>query len=258
MERPTTSHAEKMPPSLEKLFSSYLAQSESQVPPSRPGQVEPYDSGVSQPTDAVLAWRGALSGLAGLAEQGKAVERPADWATLVHEHTSCPAVAMAAGNYPQLMRDLPGLLQADDLADLLAAPMTVHDFPDLLPWADRAARQSFAGKMLAAGVLRLAGHCEDADRCLREEHNLSKAELQILHNERAVLAWSRGDREAAIRVWACLPVSPVSQFNLGMSKLFTKPEEAGPALESAIKCLNDDDPWRHLAGIYLALAELRS
>lgn len=257
MDRQTTSPAETAPPSLEELFARYLANTESPSPASRPGLVEPYDSGVSHPTDALLAWQGALASLAGLT-QCDSLERFPEWATLVQEHESCPAVAMAAGNYPQLMRDLPSLLQAENLADLLETPPIEHDLSSLSTWAARTGKQSFAGRVLAAGVLRLAGHFDEAKEFLRDGQKHSDRELPILQNERAALAWHSGDRESAIRTWATMPVSAASQFNLGMAKLFEKPSDALPRLQAAIKMLVDEDPWRHLAGIYLALAEMRA
>lgn len=258
MGHPSADQAETVPPTLEELFSGYLAKADTLAPASRPGQVEPYDSGVSHPTDALVAWQGALVGLAGLAGQGASLERPSDWTVLVHEHESCPAIARAAGNYPQLMRDLPGLLQATQLADLLQSPAPAHDLPGLSTWATRVSRNSFAGRVLAAGVLRLAGHFEEAEEFLRDEQKLSATELHLLQNERAALAWHRGERDSAIRLWTAAPDSVSRQFNLGMAKLFHDPSESMPLLQSAIKSLADEDPWRHLAGIYLALAEMRA
>jgi hypothetical protein len=258
MDNLTTNQPELAPPSLGELFARYLNNTDSSQVDSRPGLVEPYDSGVSHPVDAQLAWHGALASLKGLTTPGTTFEKPSDWTSLVLAHESRPAVAMAAGNFPQLMRDLPGLLQADDLADLLRLPSPVQDLPGLSTWAVRTAKSSFAGRMLAAGVLRLAGHFGAANEFLNDEPGLSEAESQVLGNERAALAWSQGNRDAAIGQWAKLPLSDARQFNLGMATLFGKPSQAPPYLQSAIELLAEDDPWRHLAGIYLALAEMRA
>jgi hypothetical protein len=141
---------------------------------------------------------------------------------------------------------------------LLDAPILVHELAGLQPWAETVARQSFAGRMVAAGVLRLAGHCEKAGQLLRDERGLSDEELHTLRNERAALAWRQGNRETALADWKDMRTSAPSQFNLGMANLFTNPRESAPALQFAIQLLDDEDPWRHLAGIYLALAEMRS
>jgi hypothetical protein len=112
--------------------------------------------------------------------------------------------------------------------------------------------------MLAAGVLRLAGQFGAASEFLIDEHGLTETELQVLGNERGALAWDQGNRDAAIEQWMKLPASAAGQFNLGMAALFSKPSLAQPYLQSAIELLAEDDPWRHLAGIYLALAEMRA
>jgi hypothetical protein len=258
MDSLTTNHPETAPPSLGELFARYLSNPESHPVDSRPGLVEPYDSAVVHPVDAHLAWQGALASLAGVAARGTQFERPAEWTGLVQAHESYPAVAMVAGNYPQLMRDLPGLVQADNLADLLRLPAAVHELPGLSNWAARTSKSSFVARMLAAGVLRLAGQFDAAKALLSEDTNLSEGERQILQNERAGLAWNQGDRESAVREWLKLPVSAFGQFSLGMATLFEQPGRALPYLQSAIKLLAEEDPWRHLAGIYLALAEMRT
>ncbi len=165
---------------------------------------------------------------------------------------------MAAGNYPQLMRDLPGLLQADNLADLLQVPMSADEVPGLASWAAQLAKTSFSARMLAAGVLRFAGQFQVASALLQEELNLAALHYQVLQNERAALAWSQGNRAPAVQLWRKLPRSSFSQFNLGMATLFEKPSEALPLLQAAVNLLAEEDPWRHLAGIYLAIAEMRA
>ena len=258
MDNPTSNQPETAPPSLGELFARYLNNTDAAQVDSRPGLVQPYDTGVAHPVDAQLAWKGALASLASLTAQGMSFEKPTDWTSLVVAHESRPAVAMAAGNYPQLMRDLPGLLQADDLADLLRLPSSVQDLPGSSSWALRIAKNSFAGRMLAAGVLRLAGQFAAASEFLNVEPGHTDAELQVLGNERGALAWDEGNRDAAIEQWMKLSASAAGQFNLGMAALFSKPSLALPYLQSAIELLAEDDPWRHLAGIYLALAEMRA
>jgi hypothetical protein len=253
-----TNHPEMAPPSLGELFTRYLSDTNAGAVDSRPGLVETYDSGMRHPVDAQLAWQGALASLTAIAGQGASFEKPSEWAALVQALESRPAVAMAAGNYPQLLRDLPGLLHADRLAELLQPPNPVHELSGLATWAARISKSSFAGRMLAAGVSRLAGQFDAASQCLLDEQKLSACESQILLNERAALAWHRGDREAAVQLWKQLPVSAVGQFNLGMAGLFDKPAQALPLLQSACTLLAEEDPWRHLAGIYLALAEMRA
>ncbi len=253
-----TEHPESAPPSLTDLFAHYLKTAEIHAADSGTGLVEPYDSGVSHPVDAGLAWRGAVASLAGITEPEVKFERPAEWVTLVQSRDSYPAVALAAGNYPQMLRDLPALLQVENLADLRGTPGPVHELPGLSAWAARTAKGSFAGRLLAAGVLRMAGQLEPAGEYLRDDAGLAKMQRLTLQNERAALQWSRGECTGAVRLWQELADTPTGQFNLGMSALFDKPAQALPFLQNATQLLADEDPWRHLAGIYLALAEMRA
>jgi hypothetical protein len=250
-------HAETGTPSLAELFAGYLNQAEVTPVDAASGVVEAYDAGLAHPVDAALAWRGALSCLAGIGDLS-GIERPPEWITLVQARDSYPAVAMAAGNYPQMLRDLPGLVQAENLADFRAVPAPDQNLPGLSSWAGRTAQVSFAGRMLAAGLLRLAGQFSAAKEFLSDAAGLSKSQNQILQNERATLQWSLGNFDQASQVWHEHSQTPFGAFNLGMSELFHKPGEALPHLQAAVGMLADDDPWRHLAGIYLALAEMRS
>ncbi len=252
-----TENSELGTPTLAQLFAGYLNRAEMSPAGSAAGVVEAYDTGLSHPVDAALAWRGALSRLADAGDL-TGIERPPEWISLVQARESYPAVAMAAGNYPQMLRDLPGLVQAENLAELRTLPAPDQNLPGLASWASRAAQVSFAGRMLAAGVLRLAGQFAAAGEYLGDSADLTKRQNDILQNERASLQWSLGNCDQAISGWRELSETPFGMFNLGMSALFHKPAEALPYLQSAVKMLGDDEGWRHLAGIYLALAEMRS
>ncbi|CAN5448063.1 hypothetical protein BH10PLA2_BH10PLA2_39470 [soil metagenome] len=252
-----TEHAAPATPSLAELMAGYLSKAEVSATDAGTGQVEAYDTGLSHPVDAALAWRGGLASLAGLGGESASLQRPTEWLTLVQSRESNPTVVMAAGNYPQMLRDLPGLVQAENLADLRSGRARTFELPGLADWANRTAKVSFAGRLLAAGVLRLAGHFEAASETLGRESGLPAGQLQAWQNERAALHWSRGECDQAVELWRRISDSPVGQFNLGMATLFDKPAESVAFLQAAIKQLAEDDPWRHLAGIYLALAEMR-
>jgi hypothetical protein len=258
MESRATNHPEGTPPSLTELFSRYLANADLAAVDAQTGLVEPYDTGLPHSVDARLAWQGAQASLASVSEKGARLVQPAEWIPLVQARDSYFAVALAAGNYPQMLHDLPGLLQIEHLADLRTAPAPMHDLPDLSAWAERTAKTSFAGRMLAAGVMRLAGQFDAAAAFLRADEPANQAPTQVLRNERAALLWSRGDCDQAVKLWQEMADSTIGQFNLGMATLFDKPSEALPFLQAATASMADDDPWRHLGGIYLALAEMRA
>jgi hypothetical protein len=248
---------DKAIPSLEDLFSSYLSRADVASPDSSAGMLETYDAGLTLPVDTALAWRGALACLDGCGG-GKNFNRPQEWPSLVQSRDSEASVAMAAGNFPQMLRDLPGLVQTENLAELRSAPTTLPSLPGLVSWAERTASISFAGRMLAAGVLRLAGQFSAAEAFLGSSEKLDPQARSVWQNERGALFWSMGDHARAIRDWQEASSSAPATFNLGMATLFETPASAVPYLQSALQLLADGNPWRDLAGIYLALAEIRS
>ena len=253
-----TEHPESAPPSLTKLFSHYVKNADIRAADCGTGLVEPYDTGVSHPVDAGLAWQGAVASLASIVEPGTRFERPAEWITLVQARDSYPAVALAAGNFPQMLRDLPALLQIENLADVRTMPSPVHELPGLSTWAAQTANSSFAGRLLAAGVLRLAGQFEAAGEFLRDETGISKSQRQVLQNERAGAALEPRRMRFGRRLWQELGDCAIGQFTWEWRLSFDQPAQALPFLQTATRQLADEDPWRHLAGIYLALAEMRA
>ena len=249
-------------PTLNELLTQYLQHADFQAAPSGAALVEPYDAATRQPVDTRLAWRCAQAGLAvnNVTSGSEAMAAPDEWATLVQQQDSTPAVAFAAGNYPQLLRDLPALVQAAKLAHLVNSQGPAIELPGLSTWAETQAAGSLSSRLLAAGVLRLAGQFDQAGTLLAVKGRLSSSEQERLHNEHAALAWHRGNLDEAIKGWSALAAgSHQAQFNRGMAALFTdEPAKAIPFLQAAVAQCTDDDPWGHLAGLYLALAEMRA
>src|SRR6476660_8749820 len=82
-----------------------------------PADVEPYEAVPVQAVDPRQAWDEATAALArfGGTKAGKA---PRDWPQLVAAQPSQTGLAFAAGNFPQLVRDLAPLYRAESLAAL--------------------------------------------------------------------------------------------------------------------------------------------
>ncbi len=57
MDSRTQNHPDLTPPSLGELLAGYLKNTDTAGADLRPGLVETYDSGVSHPVDARLAWQ---------------------------------------------------------------------------------------------------------------------------------------------------------------------------------------------------------
>src|SRR6476646_1178040 len=113
-----------------------------------PGDVEPYEAVPVQAVDPRQAWDEATAVLAHFGGQAKMGKAPVDGPQLVAAQPSHTGLAFAAGNFPQLVRDLAPLYRAESLA---ALPM-----PEGEPVAVAGDDTSFPQALMTLGLLRLA------------------------------------------------------------------------------------------------------
>lgn len=251
-------------PSLNEMFGRFLSRQAAAeaagIHPLSTGEVVPFEAVPVQPVDARLAWEEASSALAFFsAKKVAATKAPADWTNLVAVHEPMAAVALAAGNFPQLVRDLHQLLQAPDRTALRPSASRPLPAPGLLDWVDEILAQNhYPQSLLAIAALRLARHFDAADaRLTRAADEVPEAWRAAFENERAALAWHRGNAEEAARLWAAQPESVPVLFNRGMAAIFLgKSAEARAHLSRAVAQLPEESAWHHLGRLYLALAEM--
>lgn len=244
-------------PTIADLFGRYLSrQSASQVAGMAQvtdGEVEAYDAAPVQPVDPKLAWDEACVALADCGG-AKGVKAPADWASLVATQESQTALPLAAGHYPQAVRDLMPLYRAASPAELPVKVGTPVPVPAL---TDYAVGGSLAQSLLAAGAFRLARQYDAALAVLRDHANQVPESLRtVWANEEASTLWLRGDRAAADRIWQSLPETAAVLFNRGLAALFLgRKGEGRTALTAAVAMLPESSGWHHLGRLYLALAQ---
>jgi tetratricopeptide (TPR) repeat protein len=251
-------------PRLEELMSGFLrrqaaarAAGLAELPL---GEVEPYEAAFAPVVEPRVAWNDALSALKLLDRENGKIEfnAPADWSSLVAANDSVAAVTYAAGHFPQLLRDLPALIEAPRRPnpDKSAEPVSV---PSLITWTtEAAARGRWPQVLFGIGALRLARQLDTAARLLEDiRARIPQRWQDALANEEAALAWRRGQSERAVQLWNDLPDSAPAWFNRGLAALFLdRPAEARAALAKAVALLPDESAWHHLARLYLALAEI--
>src|SRR5438874_8763890 len=86
-----------------------------------PGEVEPYEAVPVQAVDPRQAWDEANAALKYFGEPAAKVGKAlAEWPQLVASQESLTALPMAAGDYPQLVRDLVPLFHAAKMSELVA------------------------------------------------------------------------------------------------------------------------------------------
>lgn len=246
-------------PSLEDLMVRFLANrsdASAGAVEQHEGDVEPYEVAAGFRVDPRAAWTDANDTLtAARPEHAKGTTTlsalPTEWATLVAQPSAAFAVAMAAGNFPQRVKDLQPLLTKFEPKSLRpsGAQSPAAGFAGLRSWA---AKQAKSNPLMAAGIARALGDFDTAEQYLGAAEPSAERE-----NERAALLWHRGECEKALAVWNALAETPAVLFNRGMALLFLgKLPEARAALAKAVAVLPENHGWNSLARLYQTLAEI--
>jgi hypothetical protein len=251
------------PQSLADLFRDYLnrqiaAQTEGFCSADADGQVVPHEAVPVQPVDPRLAWEDSLAAVRHFpAARTESWQVPPDWPALVAAHEPAVALAFCIGNFPQLVRNLHPLLNGGDLAVLRPSANRPVSAPfSLLEWATES--RGYPQILLAAGVLRLARHFEEAEQLLHSKSKIPASWQPVRDNEEAALAWHRGRAEEALALWQAQKDSVPVLFNRGMASLFLgRTAEARTPLAEAVAQLPDTSAWHHLGHLHLALADAR-
>lgn len=205
-------------------------------------EVEPYEVMNGFRTDPRTAYTESVAALKLLGVGGLPTTLPPEWVGFAQLATGL-AVPMAAGQFPQKVRDAAALMDASDLT--VFAPKSTAPVPGFQSLRAWVSKQPTTG--LTAGIARALG----------DAHTTTGTDA-VAVNERAASAWLAGQHADAIKLWSALPDSPVASFNLGMAMLFTgKADEAVPHLKAAADTLPDNSGWSHLAALYLAVAQSR-
>jgi len=208
--------------------------------PEFAGDVEPHEvlSGIR--VDARAAWADAQLALQLLGSPIASQSAPADWAAFVDWNSGRLGIPLAAGQFPQRLREVAGLFAAK-LEEPAIAIAT--GFASLKAW-------TLQNPSLTATALN-----RELGGDLPEIAGTSPAEL----NERAASLWLAGQRETALRAWQDLPAGPVASFNIGMAQLMLgQAKIAAISLKAAVDTLPDNSGWKHLAALYLSVAQVRA
>src|SRR5262249_1968031 len=184
-----------------------------------------------------------------------------DWGSLVAQPAPAFAVALAAGNFPQRVRDIQPLLGKFQPAELRPGrtPVPSLGLSGLRTWIVREMKKRQPGSaILAGGVARVIGEPGGGEELLKDAEPLCTGEMRaVWENERAALLWHSGKSEEALAAWNAMPETPAVLFNRGMASLFLgKTKEARTALNKAVAALPEDQGWNALARLYLSLAEI--
>jgi hypothetical protein len=255
-------------PKLSELLSRYLQQQTAAhqsglALPEMSGEVVPHDAAPAQPIDPRTAWEESLAATRffGGTSVKASFDAPPDWPTLVVTHEPEMALAFAACNFAQLVRNLQPLLRTDDLTTLQPRPSEAAPAPALVEWAaDTLRKPLYPQSLLAIGTLRLARQFDAASDLLQKHQTEVPAPWRAAWaNEQAALAWHRGQAEDAATRWQAQKSSVPVLFNRGMAALFLgHAADARTALSQAVTQLPEDGAWHHLGRLYLALAEMKS
>jgi hypothetical protein len=258
-------------PDLSELFARYLhgqvGIQEAGLGIAMTGEVIPHEAAPAQPADPKLAWEESLAVLSFYSPKAKTktIKPPPDWPALVAAQEPALAVPFCLGNFPQLVRSLQPLLHLNSAAHAarLAASAKATNVAslataELIRWADQTEqRRQFPDCLLAVGALRLGRDFDRAEKVLRDESDVPADWRPAWENERAALAWHRGQAKEALASWQAQKETVPVLFNRGMASLFTNQRAEGRAfLQKAVAHLPEDSAWHHLGRLYLAVAEM--
>lgn len=252
---------------LPELLSRYLQRQLNShgaglIIPAATGEVVLYEAAPVQSVDPRLAWDEALAAIRFYQPKAHvgSCAVPPEWASLVTTQEPIAALPLCVGNFPQLVRSLQPMLRTENLAELLPTAKPESASPSIAGWAEGVLRKKDpAEKLLALGVLRLAGLAQTAASFLSEHRTGASADWQAAFaNEEASLAWNSGRADEAAALWQAQADSTPVFFNRGMAALFlNRAADARSSLHRAVSELPEDSGWHHLGRLYLALAEMR-
>lgn len=251
-------------PSLHDLMVRFLASrsdASTGAVETAEGDVEPHEVAAGFRVDPRAAWTDALAANPGVPAPGSPVGAlPTEWAALVSQPASAFAVAMAAGNFPQRVKDLQPLLTKFDPTQLRpSGSQASAGLSGLRTWIAREVKkQQPAAALLAAGVARANGELDWAAVILADAESHCTGDLRAKwENERAALLWHQGRGADALAAWNAMAETPAVLFNRGMANLFLgNLPDARTLLTRAVEALPETTGWNSLARLYLAVAEI--
>ena len=210
-------------------------------------EVEPYEVAAGFRVDSRAAWLDATATHTTGGNAPPPAVPPTEWAALVAQPAAAFAVPMAAGHFPQRVKDLQPLLAKFNPAELRPSGSQTPT-PGLVGLRTWIAKNGSAHPTVAAGIARTLGDFDTAEKLLAGTNT---------DNERAALLWQRGRCDEALAHWDAATESPAVLFNRGMARLFLgRAVEARASLQKAVDVIPDAIGWHALARLYLAVAEI--
>lgn len=238
-------------PTIDDLMVRFLATRSDATSAVEHGEseVEPHEVAAGFRVDPRAAWLDATAALAtGGNAPPPAVQLPTEWAALVTQPAAAFAVPMAAGHFPQRVKDLQPLLVKFDPSQLRpsGSQQPLPGFAGLRTWV---AKNGTTNPKVASGIARVLGDFETAAKLLTTDGSAD--------NDRAALLWAQGECGAALMAWEVMPESAPVLFNRGMALLFLgRTAEARSPLQKAVDAIPETSGWHALARLYLAVAEV--
>ena len=243
MTRPAANNPSNQP-TLESLMTGFLASRSDAMTAVESGatEVEPHEVAAGFRVDPRAAWLDATAPFG-----ANSAQLPPEWAALVAQPSPAFALPMAAGHFPQRVKDLQPLLRKFDPAELRpsGAQPALPAFAGLRGWVKASGA---AHPLVAAGISRTLGDFDAAAALLANAAD---------GNENAALLWQRGACAEALSAWDALPDTPAVLFNRGMARLFLgRTADARDPLQKAVEAIPEASGWHALARLYLAVAAI--
>lgn len=209
------------------------------------GEFEPHEVSGGFLTDPRSAWAEAVAVAKLFGVSDAPSKLPGDWSAYVRTSITERFLPMALGHFPQQVRDTSALVTEKPL------PIPA----ERSEWTPPAAKSEMIHQLLKAAAARSGGRFQQAEQILDAiDTPVEESSKALIANERAALAWQRGDRLTAVAIWKAMPESSVVQFNRGVAALAEgRKTEAAKWLTAATASLPESESWHHLAKLYICL-----
>lgn len=255
-------HTKRMsPPKIDDLFARFLTRSAMQpdLHTDNTGDVEPHEIVGLFRADVATLWSEAVAVFTLYGITTGKLDRPPEWAAYTQLPGCTLTTPFAAGFIPQQVGDFTALFEPNSFT---APTGTVEDvsanFPRLWKWVEvKIAAKNPVERILAAGIACVLGRPRWALEQLDRNAPETDDPVHVLWaNQRAAAMWLLGDPAAAVAIWSKLPVTAITDYNIGMAAaVMGDLPTAQSRLKSAADRLSDNSGWSHLARLLTVLAD---
>ena len=241
------------PPSLAELTTRFLTAKAVAPDFDELPEVVPHEVITSFRADSATTWVDAKAAFHLLGTTVPSLPMPKEWASFVSQLGDATVMPLCLGAVPQRMRELKAI-RPDPTANRQS--ISSFDVPGMNSWIDARIKSGTPVDLLiVSSICRAMGDCDRSEQLLNRVAG-ETAFSEVIANERAALAWSRGLIQEAAKIWNDMAENPVTLFNRGVCEwMLGRTGSAAALFDRAADTIPDRSGWSHLAAFYASVCE---